>query len=751
MNAPPDQLRRPCLGAFRTALRHAGAAAACIALAALAGCAGPQHYSEAERLIASGDPEHALQELRAALQLEPNNAEYRLALRRQLSQMVEALVAQGDDQQRAAQYDAALELFRRAATTDPQSELVRRRIEQVLATQEARKLTAGGERLLSERKVDEASRAVKAALAADSQYAPALELKKKVEAAAEQEERAREAKTNAQSIMKKPISLQLRDANLRMVFESLARVVGLNVILDRDVKTDLKTTIFVKDMPVEDTVNLILLQNQLEKRVINGSTLFIYPATPAKQKEYQELKVKVFDLSNVDAKYIQSLLKSLLKIKDIVIDEKTNTVVIRDTPEAIAVAEKLVAARDVAEPEVMLEVEVLEVSRDRLTNIGVKWPDGFSLSTPKGSGPSGELTLGEFRKLESKDLLLSPPLLSLGVNAQLVDSNANLLASPRIRVRQREKAKILIGDRVPFVSGSNTIAAGANPIVSNTVQYLDVGIKLEVQPNVYAESEVGIKINMEVSSIAKEITNQNTGDVLYQIGTRSASTSLRLKDGETQVLAGLLSDQERTSASKVPGFGQIPVVGRLFSSNSGDATKTEIVLLITPRIVRGHSATAPGEGEIWSGTDMHLSNVPLRVDDSGAMRSIANAAAGTPTPGQIPGARPQPQPIPGAVIPGLRQPAAGVAPQGKTASQPPAGGGAAAPATGAPPAMGTVPPAEVPPSRAAPADASGTMAPDSPQQNIFSPPPPSYVPQPAPAPEPGAPGAGLRVQPFHPQ
>jgi general secretion pathway protein D len=720
----------------------------CAALLVLGGCAATQHYNEAQRLISSGQPEKGLQELRAALELEPNNAEYRLALRRQLTAMVQAQLAAGDEQQRTGKYDAALASYRRALETDPQSEAARRRVQLALAQQNARKLTTEGERHLAAHRNQDASRSVKAALAEDPQYPPALALKQQIDTAVEQEERAREAKAAAQSIMKKPISLQLRDANLRMVFESLSRVVGLNVILDRDVKTDLKTTIFVKDVPVEDTVDLILLQNQLEKRVINGSTLFIYPATPAKQKEYQELKVKVFELSNVDAKYVQSLLKSLLKIKDIVIDEKTNTVVIRDTAEAIAVAEQLVGARDIADPEVMLEVEVLEVSRDRLTNIGVKWPDGFSLATPPGTGAGGQLTLGQLKALTSKQLLVSPNPLSLGINAQLVDSDANLLASPRIRVRQREKAKILIGDRVPFVSGSNTIAAGASPIVSSNVQYLDVGIKLEVEPNVYAEDEVGIKINMEVSSIAKEIANKNTGDILYQIGTRSASTSLRLKDGETQVLAGLLSDQERTSASKVPGFGQVPVVGRLFSNNSGDATKTEIVLSITPRIIRGRAAT--GEREIWSGTDARLSNVPLRIDDSGSMRAMSNAA---PTPrGPIPGTPPQPQAIPGAVIPGLRPaappaPAAPVTPGDASQASPAATQGAVVAAPG----TVVVAPAAAAPARTAPDDTSGPTAPDPLPQTIFSPPPPSYVPPATAVPDPRAPAAGLRVQPFQSQ
>lgn len=722
-----------------------------IAVLILAGCAaGERHFDEGQRLSAQGDQDNALRELNTALQLEPNNANYRLAVRAQTQKIVDGFVKAGDQQRDAGQFDAALASYQSANRVNPQNEFVLRKIAGLVSMQSAQKLTIEADRLLSARKIAEANTKVNTARAEDAQYPPAVALKRRIDGALADEERAKEVTAAEQSVMKKPITLQIRDANLRMVFESLSRIVGLNVILDRDVRTDLKTTIFVKDATVSDTIDLILLQNQLEKRVINGSTLFIYPGTVAKQKEYQELKIKVFELSNVDAKYVQSLLKTLVKIKDIVIDEKNNTVAIRDTAEAIAVAESLVAAHDIPDAEVMLEVEVLEVSRDRLSNIGVRWPDGISFSVPPGAAASGALTLGEFRNLKSGQLLVNPPLLSLGINAQLLDSDANLLASPRIRVRHREKAKILIGDRVPFVSGSNTIAAGANPIISSTVQYLDVGIKLEVEPNVYAENEVGIKINMEVSNIAKQIVNKNTGDILYQIGTRSASTSLRLKDGETQVLAGLLSDQERSSVAKVPGLGQTPVIGRLFSDANTNATKTEIVLSITPRIIRGRLSQASAGKEIWSGTDARVSNVPLRLE-SGTMRSESGAGSSANS-----AARALPhQSIPGAVIPGSLPPppsaptvrpsssVSGAVP-GVTAEQ-----SMTAPAGIAEPIQEPAPvPAPTQSPRVPAQSGAGLPASEGQTQDFFSPQPPGYSPLPILAPGARTPGAGLGDQRF---
>lgn len=618
-----------------------GISIACMALAALlAGCAAGRHYSDGQRLLNEGQQEKGLNELREALRLEPTNGQYRLELINQQTKYIDSLIAQGDAKKAGNKLDEAIDMYTYVVRVDPQNERARRKLAQSIAERSAIELTDQAQKQFAAKNMDGARDKAKQAVAEDPNYSPAAALLKKLDTLEDEAREVRAKQSTVQSVMRKPISLQFRDANLRMVFEAMSRSVGLNVILDRDVRSDLKTTIYVKDASVEDTVDLILLQNQLDKRVLNGNTLFIYPATAAKQKEYQELKVRVFQLSNVDSKYIQNVLKTILKIKDIVIDEKTNSLVIRDTPEAVSVAEKLVAAHDVADAEVMLEVEVLEVSRDQLTNIGIKWPDALGLSTPKGTGSNGELTYNELKALTKGSLLVSPAL-GVGVNLKMTDSNANLLASPRIRARHKEKARILIGDRVPFVSGSNTVATGANPIVSSSVQYLDVGIKLEVEPYVYSENDVGIKINMEVSNVAKEIPNKNTGDILYQIGTRSATTSLRLKDGETQILAGLISDQERGSASKVPGLGQTPLLGRLFSNDNGNSTKTEIVLSITPRIIRNQSATAARLRDIWSGTDSQIREFPLRLDPIGIVRSSSTgdgqqgggSRPGTPTSG----------------------------------------------------------------------------------------------------------------------
>ena len=226
------------------------------------------------------------------------------------------------------------------------------------------------------------------------------------------------------------------------------------------------------------------------------------------------------------------------------------------------------------------------------------------------------------------------------LNLRKEDSDTNLLANPRIRVRNREKAKIHIGEKVPVITTTST----ANVGIAESVSYLDVGLKLDVEPNIYLENEVAIKVGLEVSNIVREIKS-SSGTLTYQVGTRNASTSLRLKDGETQALAGLISDEDRSSANKIPGLGEIPLLGRLFSSHRDERSKTEIILLITPHIVR--NLVRPGSDilEFTSGTDTTTGAAPLTLKSQPAASApkAAIPPAGTAAPAI---AQPQPQAAP---------------------------------------------------------------------------------------------------------
>src|SRR6266446_3568763 len=360
----------------------------------------------------------------------------------------------------------------------------------------------------------------------------------------------------------RPVSLQFRDAPTKMVFEALARQTGLNFIFDKEVKSEGKTTIFVNQVPVEQAIDLILAQNQLGRQVLSENIALIYPNTAAKQKEYRDEIVHIFYLTNAAPKDAESLLKTVLGTKTMFVGEHSSTLVMRDTPEHVRMAEKLVASLDVPESEVIMEVEVLEITHSLLEQLGINYPTNVSLSLtkPPNSGNPGQsgLVLGDLA-VPAKQNKNTITVSSLGVSVDLLKQVGvtNVLSSPRIRARNREKAKILVGNRLPVVTSGTSATVGGAFSTSN-VQYIDAGLTLEVQPTIRNDGNVAIKISLEVSSIVKQISVPigNGGTTLaYEIGTRNASTLLELKDGETQVLAGLIQESDQRNSTRIPGLG----------------------------------------------------------------------------------------------------------------------------------------------------------------------------------------------------
>jgi general secretion pathway protein D len=408
---------------------------------------------------------------------------------------------------------------------------------------------------------------------------------------------------------------------VRTVFELISKRSGLNFVYDRDVAPDARVTVFVRDTTIEEVIRFVLVTSQLERRVLNPNTVLIYPNTPQKTQAYRELTVKSFYLANADVKQTANMVRQLVKTRDLFVDEKLNLLVVRDTPEAVRMVEKLIASHDLGDAEVMLEVEVLEIGHNTLTQVGIQWPGQVSVGVIGADKVPGQLTGTEVKNFGGGLLRLnvSDPLFALNLRQQA--GRTNVLANPRIRVKNKEKARIHIGDKVPVI----TTTAGATGFVSESVNYLDVGLKLEVEPQVSLEDDVGIKIGLEVSNISSEIKT-GSGTIAYQVGTRNANTVLRLRDGETQVLAGLINDEDRRSAVKVPGLSRLPVVGRLFSNNNDTVNKTEIVLLITPRVIRNIERPAAAIEEFNSGTEL----------------DVGRAGAGAPLP------EVQPTPVPAA-------------------------------------------------------------------------------------------------------
>ena len=446
---------------------------------------------------------------------------------------------------------------------------------------------------------------------------------------------------------RKPLTLQFRDANLKMVLEAIARITGVNIMLDKDVRNDIKVTLFVRDTSVEETLDLLMIQNQLEKRVLGDNTVLIYPATAAKSKDYQDLKIRRFALGNADPKQVQNMLKTILKIKDIFVDEKTSAVVIRDTPDAVRLAERLVLAMDQPEPEVMLEIDVMQVDRNRMMSLGIDWTKSFTWSL------RDKMTLQDFKNRTIADVNLSG--LAVTANASKTDGDVNDLATPRIRVRNKEKAKILVGTRNPVVSSAATPApsGGGSTVYNTSVTYIETGIKVEVEPHIHPDGEVAIKLNLEVSSAGAQIDTGNSGTVAFPVNTNNVTTLLQLKDGETQILGGLLQQQTDQSQTKIPGAGDLPWLGRLFGSTKDTWNKTELLLAITPHIVRNVSVGEADLVELWSGTEAHLRvGAPnVKAAAGGGVVSQVGGGASTAPASAAPVLMPRPSIAPSTEMP----------------------------------------------------------------------------------------------------
>ncbi len=572
----------------------------------LAGCAS-KGLTEGRELIASGQAEAGIARLRAGLTEEPGNIDLKMTYHTQRERLSNDLLAQAQQDVDAGRFDIAQSALEKVLTMHPENPRAKTMLDSLATLRQHQQNLQTASQALVKGHPEEAEQAARLILAQSPGHVGAQTLLQQIQAdRAPDELGSRELA----AMYRKRITLEFRDAPLRNVFDMIARQSGLNFVFDKDVRLDTKATLFARNSPISESIDMLLATGQLDKKVINTNTLLIYPDLPQKKRIYQELMVKGFYLGNADAKATMAMLRMLVKTKDVYVDERLNLLVMRDTPEAIRLAEKIIAVQDLAEPEVMLDVEILEIKRGRFMDMGVQYPSQFSLlnlppatSSVIGAGgvvtnttpAASVLTVESLRHIVRGDIAISP---APAVNLRKDDSDVNILANPRIRVKNREKAKIHIGDKVPVIT-SNTTATG---VVSESVSYLDVGLKLDVEPSVMMRDDVQIKVGLEVSNIVREIRSNN-GTLTYQIGTRNAGTTLRLKDGETQVLAGLISDEDRSSASRIPGLGDLPLLGRLFSNHRDERNKTEIVLLITPRVLRSDATRQPAMTEFRSGTE----------------------------------------------------------------------------------------------------------------------------------------------------
>jgi general secretion pathway protein D len=631
----------------------------------LSGCAAQTAYREGNALVSQDKVEAGLAKYQEAVAADPANAVYKTAYLRARDEATNRLLTQADREIADGKVEAALQNYLRVLAIDPVNDRARAGLRQVEADRRHAVLLEDA-RAAAERKDYEAARQKLGAILSER---PSHELARLLLAEVNDKLSAAPAEASLAAAYKTPISLEFRDAPLRQIFEVISRHSGLNFLFDKDVKTDQRASIFLKNSTVESAVYYLLMTNQLERQVMDGNTILIYPNVAAKQKEYQEMTVKTFYLANADAKSIGNTLKTILKSRDVVVDEKLNLVILRDSPEAVKLATQLVQLQDVPEPEVVLDVEVLEVQRNRLLDLGVDWPTSLSFAPLKNVGDV-PITIDQLRNLNGGNIGVSA--ISASVTARKTDGDANTLAAPRIRVRNKEKAKVVIGDKLPTIT--TTISSGVGGFASESVNYVDVGLTLNVEPTIYLNNEIGIRISLEASTLVDTVTTK-TGTTAYRIGTRSAATMLQLKDGENQVLAGLIKNDDRSSASHLPGLGDLPIIGRLFGSRHDTRDKTEVVLSITPHLVRNIQRPPANMAEFSAGTEASFRRRP-----DGAARPPAQLPA--PQGARQPGAPSTAVPAaPAAPAQGAMVPATSVSAGGPPPSAPPSTPASALPPT----------------------------------------------------------------------
>jgi len=394
------------------------------------------------------------------------------------------------------------------------------------------------------------------------------------------------------------INLRLTET-ATMVYKTIGKLAGINVLFDQDYKAQ-KITVELNDVTLREALNTVALQTKTFWEPISSNTILVAADTTSKRKEMQDSVMKTFYLHNVsNATELQeaaSTLKGILDLTRIQLIPKQNALVLRGTTDQMVLAQKLLTDIDKPKPEVVIDIAVLQVSRDRIRNLGVSPPTSSSISLVPGTsggsggGSGGSLTLNSLGSLNATNFQVSIPGASM--TYLMSDSDTKLIQNPEIRALDNEKATLKIGDRVPVATGSFGAAAGGggvSALVNTQFQYLDVGVNIDITPHIHSDHEVTLKMTLEVSSVSG---TQNIGGISQPIiGQRRIEHETRLQDGEVNLVGGILEDTETHSLSGYPWLTRVPILKYLFGQEDKERRENEIVFAITPHIVRAQEVT----------------------------------------------------------------------------------------------------------------------------------------------------------------
>jgi len=437
-----------------------------------------------------------------------------------------------------------------------------------------------------------------------------------------------------------------------VVYRTVAQLAGVNVLFDPDY-TPRVINVDLNSVTLEDALQITALESKTFWRPVTQNTIFIAQDNPAKRKELEQSVLKTFYLTNLSAptelQDVVNAIRAVLDVQRVQQLLSQNALIVRGTPDQIALAEKLVEDLDKARPEVIIDIAVMQISKDKSRTLGLNPPTSASvtlqsnigtatttpttnpttgLPTTTSSTNTNGLNLNSLGNLNATDFQVTIP--SANLSAIMSDSDTKMIQNPQIRSLDNQKASLKIGERLPVATGSfqpGIGGVGINPLVNTQFQYIDVGVNIDVTPHVHSDREVTLKISMEISS---EISQANIGGITQPIiGQKKVDLGeIRLRDGESSLIGGILDDSQTRSLSGIPGLAQIPILKYLFGQTTTDHSSDETVFAITPHVIRGMEVSEINQRAIDIGT---ANTIELRH----ASRPQA-APAGTGAPSQAP-------------------------------------------------------------------------------------------------------------------
>jgi len=407
-----------------------------------------------------------------------------------------------------------------------------------------------------------------------------------------------------------PISLVFpNQTKVKDIYKAIGDAFGINLIYDPKLK-DNQIAIELKNVTARQALESVMQAANHFYKVLDERTLLVIEDTPQNRRDYEDLVVKTFFLSNADVKEVNNMVRALIDARRVSTNEQLNSIVIRDTADKVAIAERLINANDKAKAEVMVGIELIQVDSNKLRDIGMSlsaysYPITLDPSPFTGAADKPRIPLPRLGEITRSMWGMVVP--NVTVNLIKSAGEAETLAQPEMRITEGEKGNLVIGDRVPIptTTFNTTQTIGGNIVPITAFQYQDVGIKITIEPRVHHNNEVTLKLEVEVSELG-EYVEVSQGQRQPKIGTRTINTVIRLKNGETSLLAGLFRFRRSESNAGFPWLSDIPVIGGLFRSNRKELSKQDLILTLTPHIIRNPDITEEDLAPVWVGTENRI-------------------------------------------------------------------------------------------------------------------------------------------------